>query len=245
MAKYIVEDTSLIAVADAIRAKTGKGDPLTLADMPTEIGNIEAGGGSNQDLIDGRLTGTTWTSIDSDVTKVIDHACNSLKSLETVNLPKCTNIGLYSFSNCSMLHTLNAPLCTNVSAYAFQNCYELLNLNLPKVGSIFVGCFQKNYALQIADFSVVKSIAANTFASCSSLTALILRKSDAICTLENTSALTGTPIADGTGYIYVPSALIETYKSATNWSIFANQFRAIEDYTVDRTITGELDINKI
>ena len=34
----------------------------------------------------------------------------------------------------------------------------------------------------------------------------------------------------GTGYVYVPASLIETYKTATNWSAFANQFRAIEDY---------------
>ena len=242
--KYVVDDTSLISIADAIRAKTGKTEELTLAEMPTEIGNIEAGGGSNQDLIDGRLTGT-WTSIDSDVTKVIDHACRNLTSLKTVNLPKCTNIGLYAFYGCSTLHTLNAPLCTNVSAYAFQNCYELLNLNLPKVVSILIGCFQNNYALQKADFEVAKSIAANSFASCRSLTALILRKSDAICTLANTSAFTGTPIADGTGYIYVPRALIASYQTATNWSNFSTQFRALEDYTVDGTITGELDLTKI
>lgn len=214
-------------------------------EMAEKLPDAGEGGGSNQDLIDGRLTGTTWTSIDSDVTKVIDHACNGLKSLGTVNLPKCTNIGLYSFGNCSTLHTLNAPLCTNVSAYAFQNCYELLNLNLPKVGSIFMNCFQNNYALQTADFAVAISIAPNSFASCSSLRALILRKSNAICNLVNISAFTNTPIADGTGYVYVPRALTATYQTATNWSNFSTQFRALEDYTVDGTITGALDLTKI
>lgn len=45
--------------------------------------------------------------------------------------------------------------------------------------------------------------------------------------------------------IYVPAALIDSYKAATNWSAYANQFRALEDYTVDGTITGELDESKI
>jgi hypothetical protein len=45
------------------------------------------------------------------------------------------------------------------------------------------------------------------------------------------------------GYIYVPRAMIETLSSATNWS--ALQFRAIEDYTVDGTTTGELDLAKM
>lgn len=46
MAKYIVDDASLTAVADAIRAKTGKSASLTLAQMPTEIESIEGGGSS-------------------------------------------------------------------------------------------------------------------------------------------------------------------------------------------------------
>ena len=31
-------------------------------------------------------------------------------------------------------------------------------------------------------------------------------------------------------YVYVPKALVGAYKSATNWSTYANQIRAIEDY---------------
>ena len=50
---------------------------------------------------------------------------------------------------------------------------------------------------------------------------------------------------DGTCYIYVPSSLIEQYKSDREWSKITNQIRALEDYTVDGTITGELDERKI
>ena len=32
------------------------------------------------------------------------------------------------------------------------------------------------------------------------------------------------------GYIYVPRALLESYKTTTNWSYYADSFRAIEDY---------------
>lgn len=39
--------TKLSAIADAIRAKTGKTEPLTLDQMPTEIGNISGGGGGS------------------------------------------------------------------------------------------------------------------------------------------------------------------------------------------------------
>ena len=88
-------------------------------------------------------------------------------------------------------------------------------------------------------------MAANAFAYCEAMESLILRKTSAICTLANTSVFRSTPIADGTGYIYVPAALVDSYKAATNWSTYADQFRALEDYTVDGTTTGALDETKI
>ena len=74
---------------------------------------------------------------------------------------------------------------------------------------------------------------------------MILRNTEKACGLSNTSALSGTPIESGSGYIYVPAALVDSYKTASNWSTYANQFRALEDYTVDGTTTGALDDSKV
>lgn len=105
---------------------------------------------------------------------------------------------------------------------------------------VFRGCS----ALTTADFMAATSISSSAFSNCSVLTALILR-SETMCTLSNTNVFNNTPIKSGTGYIYVPRALVDSYKAASNWSTFANQIRAIEDYTVDGTITGALDSTKI
>lgn len=43
--EYLVQDTSLTAIADAIRAKDGSTDKLTLAQMPEKITSIQNGGG--------------------------------------------------------------------------------------------------------------------------------------------------------------------------------------------------------
>lgn len=49
--EYITNDTDLKSVADAIRAKTGKTDPLTFpAEFASEIAGIETGGGSDISL---------------------------------------------------------------------------------------------------------------------------------------------------------------------------------------------------
>ena len=83
--------------------------------------------------------------------------------------------------------------------------------------------------LAIADLKALLEIGYNAFYGCSKLTALILR-SETMATLKTTGAFSSTPIKSGTGYIYVPAALVDSYKAASNWSTYANQFRAIEDY---------------
>lgn len=118
---------------------------------------------------------------------------------------------------------------------------EYSNDRVTKVGPFaFYACDQ----FTTVDFQNVTSIGPHSFRFCSNLTKLILRK-NTVCTLSNTNALINTPIASGTGYIYVPSALIDEYKAATNWVTYAAQFRALEDYTVDGTTTGELDESKV
>ena len=51
-----------------------------------------------------------------------------------------------------------------------------------------------------------------------------------MATLGNTNAFSNTPIKSGNGYIYVPAALVDSYKADSKWSTYANQIRAIEEY---------------
>ena len=89
--------------------------------------------------------------------------------------------------------------------------------------------FESCSALTTADFPAVTSIGNYAFQSCSKLTTLILR-SGTMATLGNTNAFSNTPIKSGNGYIYVPAALVDSYKADSNWSTYSNQIRAIEDY---------------
>lgn len=98
--------------------------------------------------------------------------------------------------------------------------------------------------LTSVDVHNVTRIEANAFIG-TGLEHLFLR-SETTVPLAGSNAFNNTPIAKGTGYIYVPKSLVDSYyKTATNWSIYANQFRAIEDYTVDGTIAGVVDWDKI
>lgn len=190
---------------------------------------ITAEGGSGEDHLDDLLT-NTLTAIDSDVTSVVAYACRGLSKLKTVNLPNATSIGTYAFYYCTAMTSFSAPKVTTLNTYVFYNCDRLTSIHFPLATSIPTQCFYSCGVLKKADFGEAKSIAASALPYCEELVALILRRSDAICTLANKNAFTDTPIENGTGYVYVPATLIETYKTATNWSTFATQFRAIEDY---------------
>lgn len=184
-----------------------------------------SGGGETQ--VYGFLDNTI-TAIDSDVESVVAYACRGLSKLKTVNVPNATSIGTYAFYYCTALTSINAPKVTSLGAYAFYNS-SVKSVNFPLVTYVQSQCFYSCSSLTKADFGVASSIASSAFVS-AGIEALILRRTSGICSLSNKNALGDTPIENGTGYVYVPAALLDTYKAASNWSTFANQFRAIEDY---------------
>lgn len=137
-----------------------------------------------------------------------------------------------AFYNTQLVNINSTLKCSITSATAgiFTNCLKLKNVYLPNVMlngamQVFVGCS----ALETVVLKGGGKISDKNFANCSSLTTLILVGNET-STLNNINNFTATPIESGTGYIYVPKALIEQYKVATNWVTFASQFRAIEDY---------------
>jgi hypothetical protein len=98
-----------------------------------------------------------------------------------------------------------------------------------RISKIGANAFCSCTALTVVDVPEVKKIDANAFGGCTALEALILR-SNTVVTMANANALGSSGIANGTGFVYVPSALVDSYKAATNWSTYAVQFRSIEDY---------------
>ena len=198
--RVLIKESTLTALADAVRAKTGTEADLLPSEMSVAVDGIEPAG-AYKEALNGMIDGTI-TEIESQAESIGEYAFYKRPSLTTANFPVVTSIGSFAFGYCSSLTTVDFPAATSIGDYTFYNC--------------------------------------------TSLKALILRKSDAICTLLSSSAFTtSTPIASGTGYIYVPRSVIDSYKSTAPWSGVASQFRALEDYTVDGTITGALDESKI
>ena len=117
----------------------------------------------------------------------------------------------------------------SIAGYAFYECTTLNNLVLPSLTEVPVNGCRQLKGLVKGDFHNITTIRANGFYQCTNLETLIIR-TNSVCRLYNSTTFTGSKIQNGTGYIYVPSALVESYKADTNWSTFADRFRAIEDY---------------
>lgn len=135
----------------------------------------------------------------------------------------------YAFYDCAKLESVSLPNVDIIPTSTFESCTSLKNVNIPLVENIMPGAFKTCSALEKIDLPCAKIIGEAAFHKCTALIALILR-SDTVCKLNNVNSISEGAIASGTGYIYVPSALIDSYKTASNWSTYENQFRAIEDY---------------
>lgn len=182
------------------------------------------------------------TSINApNVTSIGNYAFTAPK-VTSVNFPLCTSMGTNCFTNCPTITSINLPDLTAVGGSSL-NYIGVKNLVLPKVTSIGNSALTNSKTLAYVDLPLCTSIVNYGLRNNSQLATLILR-STTMCTLAS-NGLNSTKIMNKQGYVYVPAALIDSYKVATNWSKMSSQFRALEEYTIDGTINGELDSSKI
>ena len=170
------------------------------------------------------------TLVSTEITKVRERGLYMRESLIAVDLPKCTTVGSAAFYYCTALETVNLPECTTVGEYAVSSCEKLQNVNIPKCTIIESNTFQLSKSLKKIDLNVIERISDGAFWGCELLECVKILNTKTVCVLTSKYALHNTPIANGTGYIYVPDALVNDYKKATNWSAFANQIKPLSEY---------------
>ena len=165
---------------------------------------------------------------------------------------RVTSVGAYAFSNASAITSINLPAAGTFGERAFESCKALTTINFPEVTHVETSCFLSSFAIGakvsfpklktlgrtafyatsagIVDFGCIENIPSATFDTAVNITALIIRTEDKICTLGGVLSWSNALTIGGKGYIYVPRSLVDSYKAATNWSGYADQIRAIEDY---------------
>lgn len=163
---------------------------------------IEQGYGNGMDAI----VNQTVVSYGNDTIKQLAVSFfQNNKCLESISLPKVTHLN--GFMGCSALKNCDFSGAVYIQSGAFQNCVSLERIEFPSA----------------------EQFHSNVFSGCTSLKTLILRRAAGVASLGNTGSFTDTPIANGTGFIYVPDNLVERYKSAANWSTYAEQIKPISE----------------
>lgn len=150
--------------------------------------------------------------------------CNNLS---TVTLNNCINIARGGFGQCYSLQTLSLPVCEFIGESAFNKCSNLQSLDLPTCTTVGVSAFNQCLGLSVVSLSVCTMLSSYAFRLNQVLNSIYIYTSD-VCSLQ-TGVFVNTPIDSGTGSIYVPSSLVDAYKSATNWSQYASQIFPIPE----------------
>lgn len=218
MPDYIIDGAILTDIADATREKTGTTEPIVPENMAEMLRNVE--GDYERGYAEGYEKG------DSNMDGILT------RKATTISNDRITYLGLEVFRNYDSLAIADFPNVTSTGANVFYACYALHTVNFPSLISISTNMFGYSSLLKRLDFPSVESIDTGAFSGCHRLVTLIFRKADTVCTLKNVNAFNNTPIAKGTGYIYVPDDLVEQYKAATNWSTYANQIKPISELEV-------------
>lgn len=210
----------LAALKSGIEAKTGETYTDLTGGVNALIAGFGQGGGSDTSNEDGLVTRTLTEYRNDRITTIGTHAFISNSTIEKVSFPNVTTfMGSNQFNGCTALKEIYFPKLENANGgNAFSRCTSLIEAVFPayspSVGApSFIGCT----SLIKLDYGSLYSFGGVSGAT--SLKTIILRRSDRVATLNRVTEFDNTPFASGGtgGTVYVPAALIDSYKTATNW----------------------------
>ena len=161
------------------------------------------------DIMRSMCARTAWQlNVPDDVTEIVKEAFEN-SAVGVANLNNVKIIRTQSFNGCASLITINGDNVETLEGSAFNDCRYLETAVFSKLTTI------ENYAL--------------AYCGQYKTNVRFIFRNNAVCTLKSTSVFNGSAIARGTGYIYVPDDLVNSYKTATNWSTYARQIKPLSE----------------
>lgn len=202
---------------------------LTTIDIPNAT-SIDSGAFQNCSAL---------TSVDLlNATSLGTSAFNSCSALTSANLPNVINTSSFEFASCSNLTSVNLPSATSIGEKTFFYCTSLASINISSATSIGKEAFYNCVALRNIDLPNVTSISGNAFYGCNMKN--IYLRSKTMCSCSGALGFKSTTSLS----IYVPESLIDSYKTATVWSAYANIFKTLESIKLTKiSIIGSKKFN--
>jgi hypothetical protein len=250
-------DASLTYEAGKLRAKLGSSAQLDfdLANgkgFGDYIDAIPSGGG--EDNLDKRIARNLTTYSNSSFTGTVpSYVFYELTSLVSVTFGEAKIFGTYLFQYCSKLESITAPKVYELRNFCMSYMSKIQKIVLPAFKYSNAGTMRDDTLLSAVDLgssSITATdcyIGVQVFMNDSALNVLVIRNSKVVA-LQNINSFQSTPFASGKagGTLYVPSTLISSYQSATNWSTILgytnNQIKSIESTHTDPTAPIDLTL---
>lgn len=231
MANYIVSDTELTATAEAARQKGG-----AAALIPWKAGTgfadaieaIPSGGGvTADDVATGAFPSGDITLSVLPTRTYAFFGCPSIQKVTATYSSPSGDPGTNLFQQSSITEFV-AHNALKISVSWFLKCASLKKVTAPKSNWYDYQAFSSCSSLEVVDLGTGAINRGFVFYGCTKLQTIILR-STSVCALGAVANLSKTPFypdggtgITGTGTLYVPNALVDAYKTASNWSTLYN-----------------------
>ena len=166
----------------------------------------------------------------SNVTSIGTGAFAGCKLLaDTINLSNLTSTSDECFYNCNNLNFTGTLLqVTFIGANSFNSCTKLaLDLDLPNIIICSQGIFSRCSSLSSVHLYNVTKIDKWSFDYCTSLRYIRI-DATAVPTFVDINAF-----GQDTCNFYVTDSLVDTYKTATNWSTYASRIFSLTQFATD------------
>lgn len=171
--------------------------------------------------------------LNPEVTSIQSNAFTYTRVLNKINLPdSITSIGTEGFKQCVNLALDKLPnSLKSMGQSCFANCSKLVIKEIPEgvtelLNSTFALCTSLT---EITIKGNITKLNYGVFNGCSGLVKLVIPNITAVPTLLSTDAFTSTPFMSKTGTIYVPDNLVDSMKSASNWSYFGDIIKPLSE----------------
>lgn len=213
---YKGDDILELSNSGSATLKTGG----TYCEADIEVEYVKPSGGGGEWTTDGIANGTEPSgNIVITTPNIKQEAFRYCSNVGKIDIKSATTIPINAFRDCSVTEIVSLSL-QRTGSYSIGYCSSLSVCTIPKCNYLESSTFANDSELLTVDCTPTQINRGNVFNNCSKLQNLIVRTAT-LCSLGNTNNFTNTPFMGYnslSGTLYVPSALVEDYKTATNWS---------------------------
>lgn len=186
------------------------------------ITNLPSGGGGGTEIEDALVARTISVYSNDRVSVVGDYAFATCHNLNTINMQNCSSLGNFGFAYCFNLASVSLPLCEFISDRGFIYCSALAFIDLPLCSYIGSSVFYFCEKISYVKLPLCENIGSYTFQNCYSLKEVYLNSVSRVTTIQ---VKTFSRCSNLTS-IYVPSSLVDAFKTAPYWSSMSTKIVA-------------------